>query len=264
MNKRSDITSSSIAVLYVRASTNKQKLTLEAQKRAAGEWSAHNVLPVVETIVDANMSTDHSPHSRKAFLECLATIKAVKADFLLVTDRDRVARNKLHMALVEKELAELDPPCRIITTSQDPNTEVTPELDLQNGVTDLMSQYEKAKIKQRTIRTLRESRAQGRLPGPKAWASFTRGQLTIQLVKRLHKSGFSNGAVVRYFEAQGLLSPHRGKFSMAHVRLCLGSDYPDSDIGETIDSLTAAVMTAKYYQPKYAPGDSIDRARLHA
>jgi DNA invertase Pin-like site-specific DNA recombinase len=265
MKLRSDVTSSSIAVGYARASTNKQKYTVSAQHDEFGRWSAHNVIPVVEIHDDPDVSTDHAPHAREGFRRVFEAIKATKADFLLVVDRDRVARNVLHMALLEDELSKLDPPCRIITTTQNPHDQGDEDdLELVNGINDLLAQREKKRIKKRTLRGVAKAREAGKYPGPKSWDTFKRGQLTIQLVKLLRKSGFSNQAIVRYCAAHTILSPHRGVITMAHVRSCLGSDYQEADLDRTVAAITADVLSTAYYQSRFVPGDMVDRMRVHA
>lgn len=264
MQSRSNNMSTSIAVGYVRASTNKQRYSAAAQHAEIADWSSYNAIPVVETEADPETTSAIDPRDRPGFSRLLQTIRRLKADFLLVVDRDRLGREVWYMSAIEKELSELDPPCRILETTEDPTQTVTPETELHRGMKDVLAQYERAKIRIRTRRGVRQAALAGKVAGPKKWSTFRRGQQTIQLVKRLHTIGMSNAAIVRFCEVHTILSPHRGVITAAHVRKCLADDYRQADLDETVDSLLDSVRRAPYYESKFVPGDDTDRKRVHS
>jgi DNA invertase Pin-like site-specific DNA recombinase len=118
-------------------------------------------------------------------------------------------------------------------------------------VVDVFAEYELAKIRQRTKDGVRVARDQGRVAGPKSWSTFTRGQRTIQLVKRLRAEGLTNRAIVRWCYLNSVFSPHRGKITLAHVRKCLESKYPEAEIDETTQFLLLEVQRARFYESKF-------------
>ena len=260
--RRSNQLSSSIAIGYIRASTGKQRYTVENQQGEFADWSAYNGIPVVESYSDPELTSRIDPRERPGFKQVLDAIKRNKADFLLVVNRDRMGRKVWYMSAIEKELSELDTPCRIIETVDDPHAEVTPATQLVSNIKDAASQYERAMISLRTKRCMKTAAKHGNIPGPKAWATYRRGQLTIQLIKALHKAGFSNGAITRFCADNGILSPHRGIITMAHVRSCLASDYQEADLDYTIASILDNLKTSPYYESRYVAGDETDRSRV--
>lgn len=256
--KLSDL-SSATAIAYVRVSTEDQKLGPVAQHDQITAWSAHNCIPVLQTFEDLGVSGSIDPVERPAFALALAAIEDRGVDFLVVARRDRLSRDMLNTLLLERQLARLSPPCRVVTASEDPGTAQTPESVLAQQITDSVSEFERAKIRKNTRDAVRVAREQGRFPGPRAWSTFLRGQRTIQLMKKLAEDGYSNTEIVTWCALSGVLSPHRGVITMAHVRSCLASDYPESDLDETAVALAALVKVESFYESKFRTGDRTPR-----
>jgi DNA invertase Pin-like site-specific DNA recombinase len=265
MNTRSSLVSSSVAVGYIRGSTDEQKLTLAAQRDAITSFSAFNVLPVVAIFEDAGVSGSMAPHERPGLAAALRAVKDHRADFLVVAKRDRLSRDFTNTVLLEAQLKLLDPPCRIVTATEDADEEQTPEKRAMDRMSDVFAELELEKIRERTQKGVQEARKQGRLPGPKKWSTFTRGVLTVQLMQRLHTDGLSNTAIVAYCVRNDVFSPHRGRITMAHVRKCLASkEVAAPDLDQTASALCAAVKAASYYESRFRVGSDVERKRVRS
>ena len=262
LNKRADVMSSAIAVGYVRVSTEEQKLSPQVQRDAIAQWSAYNGIAVLEIFEDLGVSGTLAPSERDGLSRCVRMVIEQRVDFLVVASRDRIAREVAHTAVLSHQLQSLAHKCRIITAFQEATHELTPEEQMQAQMVDVFAEYEVRKIRERTRKGVAKARANGRVPGPRKWESYRRGQLTIQLCKRLREDGLSNAAIVSFCLRHNVLSPHRGRITMAHVRNCLSSSYPAAGPGDSALSLVSEVLNTDFYRSRYVPGDEVQRLRV--
>ena len=253
--------SSAVAVGYVRVSTEEQKLGPLAQRDAIANWSVYNALSVSEIFEDIGVSGTVEPRDRPGLAAALRCVQTTRADFLVVSARDRLSRDITNIVLLEAQLKRFEPPCRIVTATDDASEPVTPEQRVMTHIADAFAELERSKISERTKAGVRKARDAGRLPGPKKWSSFPRGRLTIQLLKRLKADGLSNSAIVSYCLKNSVFSPHRGAITFAHVRAALSSREEAADLDQTASVILDSVRSQPYYESKFVSGDGLERRR---
>src|SRR5450432_2955744 len=91
-----------IAIVYLRVSTEEQRLGPEAQRATIEAWSAREGVSVVAWCVDAGTSGAAAIEDRPALCEALAALREHGAGLLLVAKRDRIARDVVVAAAVER------------------------------------------------------------------------------------------------------------------------------------------------------------------
>src|SRR5689334_18053073 len=93
---------SRLAVAYLRASTEDQKLGPEAQRAAIETWAAREGIEVAAWYVDAGVSGGSALDARPALGAALAALRGMGAGVLFVAKRDRLARDVAVAAMIEK------------------------------------------------------------------------------------------------------------------------------------------------------------------
>lgn len=151
-----------IAVGYVRASTERQDLSPGAQREALTRWCAANGARLVVVHEDLGVSGGVELDKRPGLLAALDSLKVHGAGVLLIAKRDRLARDVVVAAMVER-LAERHG-ARILTADGTGNGE-GPEAMLLRGIVDVFAQYERALIRARTKAALAVKRARGERTG---------------------------------------------------------------------------------------------------
>lgn len=255
--------SSARAVGYVRVSKEEQRLSPEAQREHIAAWSAHNGVPVLDVFNDIGVKSEVRPHDRPGFSLMLDFIREHKIDFVVVSAHDRVARDLMYAVLVDAELKSLKPACRIVTAVENPDDAETPEKTVLTQITQVFSQYERSKIRQRTKAAVAKAREQGRVPGPKKWETLPRGVATIQLVKFLVDAQWTQKRIALYLAQNEVLSPHGGVLTTAHVRKCAQSELRFDELATTREELVQRVKCLAYFESKFTEARrERDRARL--
>jgi DNA invertase Pin-like site-specific DNA recombinase len=92
---------------YVRVSSDDQRFGPEAQRAALKQWCTAHGKRLVLICTDRGVSGGAALDQRPGLLAALAAIKKFAAGVLLVAKRDRLARDTLVAAMVER-LAERD------------------------------------------------------------------------------------------------------------------------------------------------------------
>ena len=159
---RTSKASAAVVVGYVRVSTDDQNLGPDAQRSALAKWCAANGAQLVAVHEDIGVSGGAALDERPGLLAALADVKARGAGVLLVAKRDRLARDIVVAAMVER-LAERDG-ARVLTADGTGNGE-GPEAMLMRGIVDVFAQYERALIRSRTKAALAVKKARGERTG---------------------------------------------------------------------------------------------------
>lgn len=141
---------------YVRVSTEEQSLGPEAQREALARWCAANGAELVAVYQDLGVSGGAALEKRPGLLCALAALAETHAGALLVAKRDRLARDVVVCALVER-LAERSG-ARILSADNTGNGE-GPEALLMRSIMDVFAQYERALIRTRTAAALSVKRS---------------------------------------------------------------------------------------------------------
>lgn len=173
------------ALAYLRVSTEDQNLGIPAQRAAIELWAEQNSVAVVAWFSD-HCSGAVNPYERVGFNALLAAADGV--DFVVAQRRDRLARDLLGIALLERDL--LKKQIRIVTAQEDPSMADTPERQLIRNVTDAMSEYERALVRDRTKRALAVLKAKGVKLGRPTYDS-RKGKRILREMKELLDLGLT-------------------------------------------------------------------------
>lgn len=151
-----------IAVAYLRVSTEDQHLGPDAQRNSIEEWGTREKISLVSWHLDHGVSGAAELVKRKALLEALEALRSTSAGFLVVANRSRLARKMMIAALIE-QLVEREG-ARTISADGAGNEE-GPEGELMRGLMDLFAQYERAVIQARTTAALAVKQRRGERTG---------------------------------------------------------------------------------------------------
>jgi site-specific DNA recombinase len=201
---------------YVRVSTEEQSLGPEAQREALARWCAANGAELVAVYQDLGVSGGAALEKRPGLLCALAALAENHAGALLVAKRDRLARDVVLCALVER-LAERSG-ARILSADGTGNGS-GPEALLLRGLVDLFAQYERALIRTRTAAALSVKRSRGERTGalPYGYQLSADGlhleenpaeQTAYQRLQALRASGLSLRAIAERLNGESV--PARG------------------------------------------------------
>jgi DNA invertase Pin-like site-specific DNA recombinase len=153
------------AVGYLRVSTDEQSLGPAAQHDALVRWCRAHQIELVDVHQDLGVSGGAPLDKRPGLLGALDAMKRQDAGVLLVAKRDRLARDVVVAAMVER-LVERGGG-RVQAADGTGNGD-TPEAALLRGVVDVFAAYERQLIKARTKAGLavKKSRAErvGQVP----------------------------------------------------------------------------------------------------
>jgi DNA invertase Pin-like site-specific DNA recombinase len=150
------------AVAYVRVSTDRQDLSPDAQREAIERWAKRKRIEVVAVHEDVGVSGGVELDKRPGLLAAIDALPAQDAGVLLVARRDRLARDVLVAAMVER-LCERHG-ARVQSADGTGNGE-GPEAALLRGIVDVFAAYERAVIRSRTRAALAVKKARGERVG---------------------------------------------------------------------------------------------------
>lgn len=149
-----------IAVALLRVSTSEQNV--DAQRRAIEAWASREGITVAAWRIEQGVSGGAQLDERTELLAAIEDVRRFGAGFLVVSKRDRLARDVMLSAMIER-LAERNG-ARVMTTDGTSN-EASPEGTLMRGMVDLFAQYERLLIGSRTKAALSAKRARGERTG---------------------------------------------------------------------------------------------------
>ncbi len=150
------------AIAYLRCSTSRQDLSPEAQREAIRTWAKRNDVVVVAWHFDSGVSGGAAFEKRPELVAAIDSVRREGASLLVVAKRDRLARDVLTAALVER-LCERHG-ARVQSADGTGNGD-GPEAQLLRGVIDVFAQYERAIIRSRTKAALAVKKANGERVG---------------------------------------------------------------------------------------------------
>lgn len=151
-----------IAVAYVRASTDGQHLTPDAQRQEIEAWAERQGVTVAAWASDIGVSGTTPVDQRPGFLGALEALEAHGAGVLLVAKRCRLARDVV-VAVVAEHLV-CDRGARVVSVGGEANGE-DPEAQLMRTIHDAFNAYERARIVARTKAALAVKKARGQRVG---------------------------------------------------------------------------------------------------
>ena len=209
------------AVAYVRMSTDRQDLSPDAQRAAITRWASTHGITVVAWHDDLGVSGGTPLEERPGLLAAIDAVDTHHAGILVVAKRDRLARDVLTAALVER-LCERKG--ARIQTADGAGNESGPEGALMRTLLDAFAAYERALIRARTKGALAVLKAKGRRTGgvPMGSSVGVDGMLATNDAERaavararaLRGEGKSLRAIAAALEVEG----HRARGKRWHVQ----------------------------------------------
>jgi DNA invertase Pin-like site-specific DNA recombinase len=162
MNKRTSPGNPLVAVASIRVSKEEQKLGPEAQRAAIEAWAAREGVLVASWHVDQGVCSVTPIDERPGLCAALAALREHGAGVLVVAKRDRIARDVVLAAGVEREAARMG--ARVVSASGEGNGD-SPADQFMRTVVDGAAQYERGLIRARTKAALAAKRAKGEKTG---------------------------------------------------------------------------------------------------
>jgi DNA invertase Pin-like site-specific DNA recombinase len=162
MSKRARTGNPLVAVAYIRVSKDEQKLGPEAQRASVEAWAAREGVTVAAWHVDAGVCSVTPIDERPALGAALASLREHAAGALVVAKRDRIARDVMLTAMVERAVGSVG--AAVVSAAGEGNG-ATPADQFMRTVIDGAAQYERALIRARTKGALAVIRARGQKTG---------------------------------------------------------------------------------------------------
>ncbi|HEY1954277.1 MAG TPA: recombinase family protein [Polyangiaceae bacterium] len=162
MSKRVKLGSSKVAVAYIRVSKDEQKLGPEAQRAAIAAWATREGVSVAAWCVDAGVCSVTPVDGRPGLLSAIAALAEHGAGLLVVAKRDRIARDVVLAATVERVAA--DKGAAVVSASGEGNGS-SPADQFMRTVIDGAAAYERGLIRARTKAALAAKAARGERVG---------------------------------------------------------------------------------------------------
>jgi DNA invertase Pin-like site-specific DNA recombinase len=198
-----------VAAAYLRVSTDEQQLGPEAQRAAITAWATRAGITVASWHED-RLSGATPVEDRPGLLGALAALRADGAGLLVAAKRDRIARDVVVAATVER-LAK-DAGARVVT-ADGVSADDTPEGALMRTLLDAFAAYERSMIKARTRAALAAKKARGERytrKAPLGWRHMD-GRLVsepgeraaLDRIRGLRAAGLSVDRIVQQLNAAG-------------------------------------------------------------
>lgn len=214
MSKRARTGNPLVAVAYLRASTSDQRLGPEAQRAAIEAWAAREGVQVAAWHVDQGVSGASALETRTALCAALASLREHGAGVLVVAKRDRVARDVVIAAMVDRAATAAG--ARLVSADGTGNGD-SPADAFMRTVIDGAAAYERGLIRARTKAALAAKAAKGERTGMVAYGFRVAAdgvhlepdlaeQAVLAIVAELSAAGLSQRGIVADLTARGLLS----------------------------------------------------------
>ncbi len=226
MSKRVRSGSPLVAVAYIRVSKDDQKLGPEAQRASIEAWAAREGVSVAAWHVDQGVCSVTAIDQRPALVAALGSLREHGAGVLVVAKRDRIARDVVLTAGVERAAASTG---AVVVSAAGEGNGSAPADAFMRTVIDGAAAYERALIRARTTAALSVIRARGQKTGggvPYGYSLAADGrtlvaveseQATIARARELVAEGRSLRAVAAQLAAEGHVSRKGGPFFAAQV-----------------------------------------------
>lgn len=212
--KRSKSGDQRIAVAYLRVSTEDQALGPEAQRASVERWAAARGVTVAAWFCEQGVSGGAPLDRRPELLAAVSALSSHGAGLLVVAKRDRLARDTMVAAMVERMAASAG---AVVASAAGEGEGDGPEALLMRRMVDAFAEYERALIAARTRAALAVKSARGErvgsVPLGKRLADDGRKLIldadearAIELVRELRANGWTMRAIAAELDARGVLS----------------------------------------------------------
>jgi DNA invertase Pin-like site-specific DNA recombinase len=199
-------------------------LGLDAQQTAIETAASRLGLPVVQTFTDAGVSGGLALEHRPALLAAIDVIGT--ADVLLVAKRDRLGRDVLNVAMIERLVERKG--ARVVSAAGEGTEDDGPTSILMRQIIDAFSQYERQIIRHRTRVAMAAAKARGQrvgqIPFGMRLASDGRSLVpddherqTLRLLRQLRALGYTQQEAADELNRRGLTTRSGGPFHRSFV-----------------------------------------------
>ncbi|MCB9829548.1 MAG: recombinase family protein [Planctomycetes bacterium] len=206
------------AIGYARASTSRQDLSPGAQRAAVEAWAAARGVTVVAWFEDLGISGGAELDKRPGLLGAIDALRTHGAGALVVARRDRLARDVLVNAMVERLCERVG---ARVQSADGAGNGAGPEAALMRNIVAAFSAYERMLIRARTKAALALKRERGERTGTvrygyrvaddgKTLLPDDHEQAVIARARELRAEGASLRAVGRTLLAEGM-APRKGR-----------------------------------------------------
>ncbi len=203
------------AVAYLRVSTAEQELGPEAQRASIERWAGTAGVTIASWHIDQGVSGGAELDKRPALQGALDALRAHEAGILVVAKRDRLARDVVLSALIER-LAQNAGAKVVSAAGEGGNDTNDPSSMLMRRIVDAFSEYERALIRARTRAALAVKKSRGERAGTVPFGSRLaadgrslepnpREQTILAHVRELRAGGATIRGIVAELERQGVV-----------------------------------------------------------
>ena len=201
------------AVAYLRVSTDEQNLGPEAQLAAVRAYCDSRGLELVGIYTD-KVSGAAPLDERMGLMGALQAVEQGLASVIVAAKRDRIARDTMLAALVEREVERLG---GTLVTADGASEGAGPEAVLMRRILDAFSEYERAMIRARTRAALQVKKAQGIKLGRPAYGRTDDERALVARAVELREQGLTLAAVVEALTVEGHRARNGSPISIATV-----------------------------------------------
>ena len=234
MAKRIQPGDPTVAVGYIRVSTEEQSLGPEAQRSAIEKWAESRGVRVAAMFEDHGISGGAPAEKRPGLLAALAALRENGAGLLVAAKRDRIARDTVIAAMVEQAAKRAG---AVLTTADGASDGVGPEGQLMRGIVDVFAAYERGVIKSRTKAALGVKKSRNERVGQVPYgytlaadgihlAEDANEQTAIEKIRGLRASGLSLRGVTAECARLGLVSRAGKPFQLTSIAHILRANEP--------------------------------------
>ena len=216
------------AVAYLRASTEEQTGSYEAQEADIAAWADENNIEIVEFCIDRAISGTADLNDRPQLVVAIELTKRLSLPWLVVQRRDRLARDALTAAHIEYLVRRNG--ARVISTTEGA-APLTPERELTTAVINAVAQFEVSLLRERTKAGLRAAVARGvklgRPRGPRPYLTRD-GIVTLALIHEHLTQGTGLTDISAILDRENRPCASKGGWTRSHVQL-IADHFQDID-----------------------------------
>ncbi len=220
------------AIAYIRVSTEQQAesgLGLEAQRASITAVTGRLGLELANVCVDAGTSGSLGIEDRPVLLDAVASLR--RGNVLLVAKRDRLGRDVIAVAMIERLVAKRG--ARVVSAAGEGTESDDPAALLMRRLIDSFAEYERALIAARTRAALAAKRGRGeRVSGlvpfgqrlgedGRTLSIDATEQQTIHTIASLRRQGSSMREIATQLNAMGLRTRSGSEWRFEYVRRVL-------------------------------------------
>lgn len=221
-------------IAYMRVSTDEQKLGVCAQRDEIEKYAKTNGLEIISWHVDDGLSGAYGIEQRPGLAAALAELELYQGSVLLIQKRDRLARDRLTAAIVDRIVSKNG---SIIRMADGLAYDQSPESKLIRGIMDDFAQYEREIIKQRTRIALAVKKRKGeRCGGPAPFGYQWDGekkvpneheQITVKLILNMRIEKKTYQEIADELNINDMMS-RRGKWHVNSVKRIVDAHQKDA------------------------------------